>query len=671
MDQQQLEQMLQSLTTAILAGIRTATPADAAAPDSRGGGQGGGQGQGQGQRRTLKLDEFKRVDKFSHGEENWKTWAADFKVSLGTQCPGMRDLLRKCESHPTIVTTDDVIREQQELAKEINLGRTTEELYEVLYLMTENEAKLIVKAVENQDGLVAWQRLHSHFNRRTLARVLRCHREVMHPKTQKELGGLVTAIMEWEEKWRKMIREENAGAIPALWKMAAFMELCPLEVQDTIFQCIDDIGEDYDKLKNKVVSWISNKVAARDQAVPMEIGHVRAGAGPGGGDWDYEEEPEVDVDAVGNEMQCFKCSGWGHAARNCPSKGKGKGSAGKGYGKNGGSQNFKGNKGDKGKGKGKGGKGYQGTCFNCGKVGHKAAECRGARSWPTQAVEEELEEEAEGVGVNGVGACGGCEMRSVWSVANVEVKKAGYKKEQQQHKKKVKKEFGMKNRFTALAEVVGDEEDIMIEIGAVAMRIEEDGAVAEIAAVTKKHTSQNHEIQNSRNHEFTKSRNHESRNSQIPKVKRTKGSITLDSGAGASCWPNGKLKNVPMKPKMNGVKFIAAQGTELQCYGMKNIKFKPLCMVNGVVKEGNMGDIEFHVTDATKPLVSAVKVVEAGNTIVMSSNKGGSYIENDVTKERIYLRKEKGTFVFDVIFEETFKNEDVEMKLEAPFTRQD
>ena len=92
-------------------------------------------------------------------------------------------------------------------------------------------------------------------------------------------------------------------------------------------------------------------------------------------------------------------------------------------------------------------------------------------------------------------------------------------------------------------------------------------------------------------------------------------------------------------------------------------------MVNGVVKEGNMGEIEFHVTDATKPLVSAVKVVEAGNTIVMSSDKGGSYIENDVTKERIYLRKEKVTFVFDVIFEEAFEDVDVEMKLEAPFTR--
>ena len=39
---------------------------------------------------------------------------------------------------------------------------------------------------------------------------------------------------------------------------------------------------------------------------------------------------------------------------------------------------------------------------------------------------------------------------------------------------------------------------------------------------------------------------------------------------------------------------------------------------------------------------------EAGNTVVM--NKDGGYIQNDVTGERMRLRRERGTFVFHVKF---------------------
>jgi hypothetical protein len=58
--------------------------------------------------------------------------------------------------------------------------------------------------------------------------------------------------------------------------------------------------------------------------------------------------------------------------------------------------------------------------------------------------------------------------------------------------------------------------------------------------------------------------------------------------------------------------------------------------------------MKFHVAKVQRPLASAVKVVEAGNRIVMG--KGEAYIENEVTKDRMPLRIERGTFVFDVQF---------------------
>ena len=135
----------------------------------------------------------------------------------------------------------------------------------------------------------------------------------------------------------------------------------------------------------------------------------------------YWEDHEVDG-IGGNDYNCRNCGGYGHYARECPTKGKGKGKSfdkgkgkgfhkgkgdggnakgdGKGWGKPMYNYDMKGGKGDyayglKGKGiKGKG-KGYQGTCWNCGKVEHEASECNVRGAW---LIEEEEEEQVEGVG---------------------------------------------------------------------------------------------------------------------------------------------------------------------------------------------------------------------------------------------------------------------------------
>ena len=72
-----------------------------------------------------------------------------------------------------------------------------------------------------------------------------------------------------------MEKESSTMQIPIVWKMATFLELCPDEVQDVIFQNIEEIGEDYNKLKNRVVSWVGNKVQSRLNPVPMDIGNVQ------------------------------------------------------------------------------------------------------------------------------------------------------------------------------------------------------------------------------------------------------------------------------------------------------------------------------------------------------------------------------------------------------------
>ena len=64
----------------------------------------------------------------------------------------------------------------------------------------EGEAKLMVKNVLNNDGLLACHRLFRHYNWRTLARVLRMTREALHPKAVHDLKQLPSKVVEWEDE---------------------------------------------------------------------------------------------------------------------------------------------------------------------------------------------------------------------------------------------------------------------------------------------------------------------------------------------------------------------------------------------------------------------------------------------------------------------------------------
>ena len=65
--------------------------------------------------------------------------------------------------------------------------------------------------------------------------------------------------------------------------------------------------------------------------------------------------------------------------------------------------------------------------------------------------------------------------------------------------------------------------------------------------------------------------------------------------------------------------------------------------------------MDFNVADVRKPLASAVCVVGSGNRIVMDqeaeTGKIGGYLENRSTGERMEIREENGTFVYDVRLE--------------------
>ena len=374
--------------------------------------------------------------------------------------------------------------------------------------------------------------------------MMRLQQESMYPKSVKTTE-LVGAVLAWEDKWKKMLRDQPYAKIPDMWKMSAMLKLCPKEIQDMVELRWDEISK-FEVLKERVIGWANTK-AERGGPVPMDVGWLEEEGGGGEeADWRGCEVcyDGGEIGAVYPTTKCYNCQGYGHMARECPQKGKGKGDMKgggkmgvkggfkgydkggfKGYGKGGGIKGgFKGDgkgSGSKGfekgywpKGNGKGG-GYQGTCFNCGKVGHKAAECM---VYMVGEMGFECEKEKEIGEVRNEG--------NPWVVAGV-MEKAERKgmvadRGLRSLEAWMPKKIEVSNKYQ-IFQVENEKEEV---IGAI--KAEEESGVVR---------------------------------------------VTVDSGAAKSVWPRSKKgvlrRNMNKKPKL-----AAANGTKIEVYGEALLEFE-------------------------------------------------------------------------------------------------
>ena len=128
--------------------------------------------------------------------------------------------------------------------------------------------------------------------------------------------------MQWEEKWTNHdVGARNGREDSRLTsRMSALLEMCPKDVKEQMMTRMDEIGENYDNLKAKAVSYTTNmpgqtQGGQREMHAPMEVDHVH------------------DVDEFRGGSVCFDCGKVGHFARDYRWQGQGKGETSKHTGK--------------------------------------------------------------------------------------------------------------------------------------------------------------------------------------------------------------------------------------------------------------------------------------------------------------------------------------------------
>ena len=127
---------------------------------------------------------------------------------------------------------------------------------------------------------------------------------------------------------------------------------------------------------------------------------------------------------------------------------------------------------------------------------------------------------------------------------------------------------------------------------------------------------------------------------------RSRGEITIDSGAEESVWPVTWTREEELERPAEGInRFRNASGAEMRHYGQKTVKFRVPGDDSGRVKA-----ITFQVTDVVKPLVSVSRVAQMGHEVRFGPNAADNRIVNNQTGETMEIRRRRGGYVLDVEF---------------------
>jgi hypothetical protein len=123
--------------------------------------------------------------------------------------------------------------------------------------------------------------------------------------------------------------------------------------------------------------------------------------------------------------------------------------------------------------------------------------------------------------------------------------------------------------------------------------------------------------------------------------------MAVDSGATESVVGEKMLTNVEIKEgeaTRRGVQYEIGSGSLIPNLGEK--KFV------AVDEQGVERSMTVQVCDVNKPLLSAHKIVHSGNKVVLS--KRGSYVEDEETGEKMYLKEVGGMYMLKLWARKTF-----------------
>ena len=546
---------------------------------------------------------------FTNKEEDWRRWQDDAMDYFDSLNEGMKDLLKEVELEARPV--DNAWLEAQ--VHDARVKGDQVQLWRALKNLTDGEARKVVTSVKEENGFRAWQKLHQRFGPSLSSKqglvLMEFSGMVAKPaKTPTETRTLVTEM----EQRIKLVEDITGTEVSENHVKSVLVGILdPTTRQHTAMYH----GNKYtcDELKRVILEFVNN-VSRRDDNA-MQVGRVSTEEDYQDDGYGYDDNyDDTYLGAMGAGTQCYSCLGYGHIAVNCPLKGKGKGqdrgqapvygkAKGKGWsevpkGKGKGFDPAKGTKGAKGKGK----RGpMYGTCWTCG-GDHFQASCpkgKGKGGKGVYALEEEWHSE-EAHGAPNVRALstfnevqtsdGDVDADRGWKLVDyvkTKTKQGQVKKDRKQQRQQQEQQQQTQRQVPGLRPLKTIEPE---EVNAI-----QDSEWEEI-------------------------------------------DLAVDSGASETVIGECMLAGVETQEgpaSKRGVQYEVANGIRIPNLGEKHFR--------GYTDEGMPRTLKAQVCEVNKALLSVSKLVQMGNRVVFDSQ--GSYIEDQTTKEKMWLREQGGMYM--------------------------
>jgi hypothetical protein len=539
------------------------------------------------------------IEKLGDSAQDFSIWSLRLKNNLKQINPAYLLLMELIEKLPSSIVTYGhwKVNYQEALQMHSNLdpaafNKLSQDLYTVLVDKC-SDSHVLSFENEDLDGFFAYSQIYRSITRTAGIGSLERREYLTNPQTAKKDSEIYDLIMTWERELSMQEKSTPPEYRPLLsppMKTSVMKKIATGQIKEYIKT--HEALKDYEELKGEVLQMALFSKAEVSKAAkgpgPMDLNavltklkenlslepikpetHVDLGGMP-------TKCNEVDqavaelmalVKGKGKGRECFNCGKVGHLAANCWAPPK-KGNYQKGFGK-----------GEYGKAQPKGG--GKGLCFNCGEPNHFARDCPKPRGYL----------KGKGKGINGV------DGDSI---------KEGAAQDGAMQFGGGEPQFSYDHNYDAGAGFGSVDYDSQWKT------ITKGKPVREVYGITKE--------------------------GNWEKITFTADSGAVDHVITKSDAKAFKLHESQMSKA--GIGFSAANGTPISNYGSKHL--------NGITENNLKFNMQANVTDVNKNLASIPKILKEGSDVFLSIAKG-SYIKNEKAGAQIPLRiKENGMPEFDL-----------------------